>query len=132
MANNINVSLDTSVSPNVLDVEDNGGQNKVGKSDQKQVITWHLKGVLAQGSFLPMDGSGDKGFEWQQAPKDGIFGDAELGSSKNSLSITDLHKDSTTDGEWVYILRVSYKGQVYTTTASLPIGTSNNPIIINH
>jgi len=133
MANNINVKL-KSTSPNLLDVEDNGGQNQVSKNSQPTTITWHLSGEIAQGNFLPVDGS-PPGFEWvlPQAPRGGIFTGAVLGANGNSLSIVDNHlPDNQSGGQWIYKLRVMYQGQIYSTTSSTGLtATVNNPIIIN-
>jgi hypothetical protein len=131
MANNINVSLDTSVTPYRLSVTDNGGQNQVGQSPNPQTITWNLTGVLTQGNFVSMSAT-EPGFEWKQAPPAGVFGNAVVGSNGNSMSITDTHPNSQSNGQWIYMLRVSYNGTVYSTIADLLTGTSTNPIIINH
>jgi hypothetical protein len=130
VANNLNVKIDT-MSPCLLDVEDNGGQNQVPKNSQPQPITWHLTGELAHGNFLPIDGP-QPGFEWRQRPKDGIFGTAQITSNGNSLTIMDNHVDDSSNGQWIYTIRVLYQGNVYSTTASLgPGATVSNPVIIN-
>jgi hypothetical protein len=129
--NTMNVSLDTSVTPYRLDVTDNGGQNQVSQSPNPQTITWNLTGVLTQGNFVAMSAT-QPGFEWVQAPPAGIFGTPTVGSNGNSMSITDTHTSASTNGQWIYMLRVSYNGTVYSTVANLLTGTSTNPIIINH
>jgi len=130
--NNINVKLDSSGGSNKLNVVDEGGQNQVGKNAAATTITWHLEGPLAQGSFVSMSAA-EPGFQWLEKgkPKDGVFGGASIGSNGNSLSITDNHLNDSTDGQWIYILRVNYQGQVICTQASLPRETVTDPVIIN-
>lgn len=132
MTNNVNVTLDTSVTPHVLKVHDHG-HIKVGKKSTAQTISWNLTGNLAQGQFVPTDAS-EPGFEWisDPPPTAGIFDTPTVGSNGNSLSICDSHADRTTDGRWIYRLRVSIDGTVYSTIADAGItSTSKNPIIIN-
>jgi hypothetical protein len=127
--NTINVVLNAS---NELNVQDHGKQNEVEKSQQATTITWNLTGGLAQGNFLPMSNPvGSRGFEWVQTPPTGVFTDAVIGSNGNSVSITDTHPDATTDGRWIYVLRVNLDGTTYCTTSSTPTATVNNPVIIN-
>jgi len=131
MANNINVTLDTSVTPNVLDVDDKG-HIKIKKDAKAQTISWNLTGNLAQGEFVSMSAA-EPGFEWvPPVPGAGIFGTPQIGANGNSLDLVDNHTSEDSDGSWIYRLRVSLNGCVYTTTASTGItSTSNNPIIIN-
>jgi hypothetical protein len=133
MTNNINVRIDTS-SPYLLDVEDNGGQNQVSQSPQPTTISWHLTGELTQGNFVSMSDPAP-GFEWvgKSAPKENLFGPASVSANGNTLSIQDFHTDASSNGSWVYILRVSYQGHVYSTTYTAlgPGGTVNDPVIIN-
>ena len=133
MANNINVSLDDGSGSNRLNVDDNGGQNQVSQSPNPSTISWNLTGKLAQGNFVPMSSS-PPGFQWvPPGPPPGLFGPPTIGANGNSLSITDNHLDATTNGQWIYMLRVDYDGNVVSTTASAGVGgTTNNPIIINH
>lgn len=131
MANNMNVTLKTDVTPNVLDIDDKDGKNKVDKNPNPQTISWNLTGNLAQGEFVPMS-EAEPGFEWVQQPPTGVFGTPQIGSSGNSLNLTDNHPTADSDGSWTYQLRVSLDGTVYETTSSAGIkGTVNNPIIIN-
>ena len=58
------VSLDTSTTPYVLTVT---GNNKVGKSNNKQPLTWKLDGALKHGEFVGMDDC-RPGFEWLNWP----------------------------------------------------------------
>ena len=132
MSNNINVSLDTSVTPNVLDVDDHGGTT-IHKNPKPQTITWHLTGQIAQGNFVPMSDP-EPGFEWvsDPLPARNVFGDAAPGTNGNSMSITDTHASSSSDGSWTYKLRVLYNGTVYCTTSGAGIGNNvKDPIIIN-
>jgi hypothetical protein len=131
MTNNINVSLDNSNGINKLDVVDNGGQNQVSQSASPTTISWNLTGALAQGSFVAMDAA-LPGFSWIGVePPDGLFGTPQVQANGNSLSITDNHVDSSSNGQWIYMLRVNYGGSVISTTASMPGGTVTNPVIIN-
>ena len=131
MTNNINVSLDNSNGINKLDVVDNGGQNQVSQSPSPTTISWNLTGSLTQGDFVPMSDP-QPGFEWMGVvPPTGLFGTPSIGANGNSLSITDNHVDSTSNGEWIYMLRVNYNGSVVSTIASMPGGTITNPVIIN-
>ena len=131
MTNNINVKLDTSVTPNALDVQDHGHIH-VDKHSKAQTITWNLTGQLNQGAFVPMTDS-PPGFQWiGTAPPAGIFGTPTIGSNGNSLSITDNHGGSGTDGKWTYQLRVDYQGTIYETIATVPgQDTIKDPVIIN-
>ena len=131
MSNNPNVTLDTSVTPNVLDIDDSGGANQVNQNPNPQPITWHLTGNLAQGNFVSMSDP-DPGFSWVSNPAPTCFSAATIGANGNSLSINDTHGSSSSNGSWIYMLRVNLNGTVYTTTASTGItATTNNPIIIN-
>lgn len=132
MANNINVTLDTSVTPNVLNVDDKG-HIKIKKDAKAQTISWNLTGNLAQGEFVSMCGNAP-GFEWVSDPPPGadIFGEPQVGANGNSLDLVDNHPGDDSKGTWIYRLRVVLGGTVYQTTASTGItSTSNNPIIIN-
>lgn len=131
MTNNINVSLDTSVIPNALDVHDHGHIH-IDKHSFAQTITWNLTGKLNQGAFVPM-GNSPPGFQWiEPAPPAGIFGTPTIGSNGNSLSITDSHCSAESDGQWTYQLRVAYDGSVYETTATINgKDTIKDPVIIN-
>ena len=131
MANNMNVSLALQGGNNVLDVDDNGGQNQVNRSPNPTTISWNLTGPLTQGNFVPMSAS-PPGFEWVgNQPKAGVFGTPTIGANGNSLSITDNHVDGSSSGEWIYMLRVNYNGNVVSTQKTLVTGTVDNPVIIN-
>lgn len=130
--NNINVRLDTSTGVNRLDVVDNGKQNEVAKNANPTTISWNLTGPLAQGSFVPMT-EPKPGFSWVQDPGP-VFGPPEIRSNGKSLEIVDNHVNDDSDGEWIYMLRVNYGGEVVTTVSSTgvgPGGTIDNPVIIN-
>lgn len=132
MTNIINVTLDQSVSPPVLDVEDHGG-HRVNPSKDTQTITWQLVGQLTQGAFVRMDDP-EPGFEWEApGPPPGIFGTPEVqGPGSRTLTITDTHPGPQSAGTWIYRLRVAYQGTVYSTTVGGTLtATSNNPVIIN-
>ena len=130
--NNINVTLDTSTGTNRLSVTDNGGQNQVSQNPNPTTINWHLTGSLTTANFLPMD-QYPPGFEWVNPTSADVFGPPGIQGNGNIMSITDNHSSSSTNGQWIYMLRVNYNGSVITTTASVGIGgTVNNPIIVNH
>jgi hypothetical protein len=134
MSNILNVTI-ASTSPPLLNVEDNGGQNQVSQSPNPQTIKWQLNGTAARGAFLPMDHD-PPGFCWVTTPSpqepNGPFGVPQVGSSGNSLTITDNHTSAATNGSWIYKLHVILDGVVYSTTSSLgPAAGINNPIIVN-
>jgi hypothetical protein len=130
--NTMQVKLDTSNGINKLDVVDNGGQNQVSQDSQPTTITWNLTGVLTQGDFVAMD-CDPPGFQFVglDRPAQGAFGAASVQSNGNAMQITDNHYNSSTNGTYVYQLRVNYQGQVLSTQVSLPSGTATNPAIIN-
>ena len=132
MTNNINVTLDTSVTPNVLHIHDKGN-TKIHKNSNPQTISWNLTGNLAQAEFVSMCGNAP-GFEWvsDPPPAAGIFDEPQIGANGNSLNLVDNHPSDSSKGTWIYRLRVVLDGTVYQTTASTGVtSTSNNPIIIN-
>ncbi len=133
MTNNLNVTLDTSVTPNVLDIDDKNGNNRINQNPNPQTISWNLTGNLAQGEFVSM-GAAAPGFEWVSSPPPSadIFGTPQIGANGNSMNLVDNHPNDDSDGTWIYRLRVSLGGTVYQTTAGMGItSTSKNPIIIN-
>jgi hypothetical protein len=131
VANNMNVSLDNKNGVDKLDVADHGGENQVSQSPNPTTISWNLTGAIAQGCFSPMSAS-LPGFSWVGTPPPaGLFGTPTISANGNSLSITDNHHDASSNGSWIYMLRVDYKGNIVSTTATLPSGTSTNPAIIN-
>jgi len=133
VANNLQVSLNTSSGTGRLDVDDSGGQNQVNQSPNAQVISWNLTGVLTQGNFVAMNAA-EPGFSWADPPpRSGIFGTPTVSANGNSLSITDSNTGTADAGEWHYVLRVLYNGKVYSISDSIegPGGTVHNPVIIN-
>lgn len=132
MTNNINVNLDTSVTPHVLNVDDKGGI-KISKNAKPQTISWNLTGNLAKAEFVSLCGN-SPGFEWvsDPPPATGVFSQPQIGSNGNSLNVVDNHPNSHSTGTWIYRLRVLLDGTVYQTTSQVSItSTSKNPIIIN-
>lgn len=135
--NSINVALPLGGTGDRLSVTDSGGQNQVAQNPAATTISWTLTGALAQADFVPMTAA-EPGFSWASttqpaAPPPGLFGGAVISNGGNTLSIVDNHLDATTNGEWIYILRVSYQGRVYATEVGRnPGGTIKNPVIINH
>lgn len=133
MSHIITVSLDTSVTPAVLELHDHGHVH-VDRKSIPQTITWRLTGVLTQGTFTPINGP-DPGFEWvsDPAPPKSVFSAPVPGAHGLSMSIIDHHTSSSSDGSWIYALRVVYQGTIYCTTSSLAgSDTVKDPIIINH
>ena len=136
MTNNMNVKLKIEATGKVLDIDDNGGGNRVGKSPNPQTISWNLTGnELAQAEFVPMSDSAP-GFEFdpgQQIPSGVFVLPPQIGSNGKSLNLVVNHPTATSNGSWIYILRVKTPdGTVYKTTHDLgPTSTSKNPIIIN-
>ena len=130
MANNINVTLDANNAQRVS-VADNGGQNQISKGPGAQTISWNLTGPLAQGYFVPLTDA-EPGFDWIQQPPAGIFSQPTISANGNSLSIQDTHTDSSSNGSWIYVIRIVYQGKIYSTTFETGVGgTVNNPVIIN-
>jgi len=136
MSKTLLVSLDTSVSPPALLI-DQHGQVHVDKDHATQTITWRLAGALGQGQFA------SPGFRWLVVPPDGIFGAPRPADNGKSLSIGDDHRDASSDGEWPYELRVEYQGVTYAcpSDGSAPDAGARvqaaatlvrDPIIINH
>jgi hypothetical protein len=132
MANNMNVSLDTSKTPYRLSVDDHGGQNQVSQNPHPTTISWNLTGQLTQGNFVAMD-CAEPGFDFVE-DTGSVFSIATISANGNSVSVQDNHVDSTSNGSWIYVLRVEYMGTIYATTYELvgPGGTVNNPVIVNH
>lgn len=145
--NFITVSLDRIVTPPVLKVDDTGG-NKVPRKPDKQEIQWKLDHTLKGGAFVPMSDC-RPGFEWLSWPlaADGVFGEANIAPSGDSLTITDLHTSETSDGTWFYRLRVRHEGTIYQTILKVEhpedlgegecpdayarVMLNDNPVIIN-
>ncbi|HTL15273.1 MAG TPA: hypothetical protein VL251_09295 [Thermomonas sp.] len=136
MTKTLHVSLDTSVSPPALRIEQHGLVH-VDKEHASQAIAWQLTGALAEGRFA------SPGFRWRVAPPAGIFGAPTPAGNGKSLSIDDDHPDAASDGEWPYELRVDYQGVTYTcpSDGSAPDAGARvqaaatlvrDPIIINH
>jgi hypothetical protein len=132
----MNVSLPLSGPGDRLSVGDAAAQNQILANAQATTISWTLTGALAQADFVPMTAA-EPGFSWlSPAPptQPAIFGTAVISNNGDTISITDNHLDATTAGQWAYMLRVVYNGQVYATTNNLtkdPSGTVNRPVIIN-
>ena len=131
--NNLNVTLNNSYTPPRLDVDDHGGGNQVTQASAPTTITWHLTGNIAQGHFVPMDDpSLEPGFSWMgDGPPAGYFDPPQIGANGNSLSICDKHLSASTNGAWIYKLRVRLGNETYTTLATALTGSVNNPVIIN-
>ena len=138
------VSLDTSTTPYVLTVT---GNNKVGKSNNKQPLTWKLDGALKHGEFVGMDDC-RPGFERMNwPPPDPAINDKAQPQGKDKLAINDTNPiTGGSEGRWYYKLRVLLNGQIYETplTAPEPVDVDvddpctskrmmvgNNPVIIN-
>lgn len=130
MTQTIRVTLDTTVTPHVLSVHDNGSI-KVKRNDDPEVIRWVLKENLKDGAF-PSSTDSNPGFTWVDTPPAGLFVGPIIAPNGKSLIVIDNHLGGSSDGEWIYRLRVKLGDDTYETTTSLKGQlTSKNPIIIN-
>lgn len=128
---NLNVTIDNSKTPPALDVDDKNGANEVPQNPSTSTITWRLTGNAATGSFNPQGGT-NPGFAWiGSQPPAGVFGQPTPSNNGNQLSITDLNNGSNSAGTFIYQLMATVGGVCYSTIATLPAGTANNPAIIN-
>ena len=131
MSINLNVKLDQSKTPWALDVDQTNNSNQVGRSANAQSIVWQLTGNAATGDFVPLNDP-NPGFQWiGTAPPSGIFGRPSLNSNSNQLTLSDLNNSTSSTGTFVYMLRASIGGTVYSTIKTLPGGTTTDPAIIN-
>lgn len=143
-SNIIKVSLDTSVQPHVLKVTDNGN-NDIPRGTDLRRIRWTLVEELANCKFVSM-AECRPGFEWLSwpAPPPHVFGAATIGGNGSWMDITDLHKDASSAGTWLYRLRVRCEDVEYETVLAVEslaeakdcmayakVLLGNNPIIIN-
>jgi hypothetical protein len=131
MPTNLNVDLDTSITPSSLDVIDLNGLNVFSQSQTAHTITWTLSGNASTGEFVSLTNP-EPGFAWVgTAPPSGIFSGPTLNANGNVITITDLNNAASTRGTWVYILRATIGGVQYQTIDTTPKGTTTNPWIRN-
>ena len=131
MTNIVNVTLDTNAEQPVLLLD---GSTAFFYDPLPRFIVWKLHGNLARASFMPM-GNAQPGFAWNcppgQMPSSDIFGKPMVGLKEKLLWMRNYHPDSSSHGQWNYVLWVSFNGDLYTTSNS-PMLATTGPIIINH
>jgi hypothetical protein len=126
MANPLKVTLDKTTTPWRVDIDENNGANHFPQSANPQTISWQLTGNAATGTFV------DFHFLPNQTPDPGsIFGPPNYGANNKSLSVTDNHTSSSSNGTWIYYLEINVDGNPYSTTSSTPMAVINNPTIKN-
>lgn len=131
MPTNLNVNLDTSISPASLDVIDMNGLNEFNPSPMAYVITWTLSGNASGGVFVPLTNS-SPGFAWVGTPPSiSIFSPPAINAAGNAISITDLNDTATSKGIWVYVLRATIGGVLYQTIETTPKSTTTSPWVRN-
>jgi hypothetical protein len=108
MPSPIKVTLAPAADPKYLEVSGTG--NIIFKDPYKQDITWRLIGNAAGGAFVD--------FWWVTPPPAGIFGNPTYPSA-GTLVITDLNKNLSSTGEWVYGLKAKVGTKTYSTIATL-------------
>ena len=120
----LNVSLDKSTTPWLVDIDQHGNANQVGRSPQPQTLAWELTGYAAGGDLLPL--------KWVEPPPPGIFGPPEVAANGQRMTMTDLNDDQDSTGTWIYSLSLTLDGQEYSTQGTIPTGTTTNPSIKNN
>lgn len=127
----LKVTLKTINGVKTLDVDDANQGNHIGQSSQAQTIVWQLEGEAASGSFNPLNDP-KPGFAWKTTnPAPTPFTQLARNPNGNQITVSDLNNSASTQGTWVYQLYVTVGNQVYSTTATSPMATSNNPTIKN-
>ena len=128
----LKVTLKTTNGVTNLDVDQANNANHVPQNSQEQTIQWQLEGNAASGSFLPLDGT-PPGIAWcSPAPSSTIFGSFSRSPNGNTLTVPDLNNSSSTQGTWKYQLYATVNGTTYSTTATTPMATTNDPTIKNN
>lgn len=127
----LKVTIDFSLTPPALDVDQKDNTNHIPRSSERQDIVWQLVGNAASGSFDSVDGE-PPGFAWlgDGPPKD-VFGKPELKSNGNQLTLTDLNDGPNSAGIFIYQLYATVDKKCYSTIAELRMGAATNPAIIN-
>ena len=113
--------------PATLEIED----REIHSNNLRQTIVWRLDKDLEAGNFV--------GFTWSNGtPLPNPFGEPEISSDGNSLTITDLNGSIAPKGKtYSYVITVEYGGNLYvskTTTNPNPTAgpkTVKDPVIIN-
>jgi hypothetical protein len=129
----LKVTLKTVNGVTHLDVDESGNANHVPQSPATQTIQLQLEGNAAAGSFLPLSALAPSGFLWvAPAPSGTIFGSPSRSTNGNTISIPDLNDGQNSAGTWTYQLMATVNNVTYTTMATLPTGTVENPTIKNN
>jgi len=124
VANDLKVTLDESVTPWVVKIDEKDNANQVARSAQSQTITWQLNGDAASGTI--------QNFIWVNSPPNGIFGDPNYSSNSKSMTMSDLNNSQSTTGEWTYRLEVLLNGNSYWSGPTSVTGNPTNPSIKNN
>ena len=127
----LKVTIDFTLTPPALDVDQKNNANHIARSKDLQDIVWQLVGNAAKGSFHAISGT-QPGFAWigDPPPKD-VFGLPELKSNDNEVTLTDLNDGPDSVGTFIYQLYATVDGKCYSTIAELSVAAANNPVIIN-
>ncbi len=126
----LKVSLDKSVSPFVVVVDEKDKVNHIPRDKHPQDVVWKLAGNATEAHFVDLEGP-EPGFEWLTPPPDGIFSDLRVTDNGGKLKLHDLNADDKSVGEWIYRLRLRYKGAIYHSGELDLGGTIRDPVIVN-
>lgn len=126
----LKVSLDQSVTPFAVVVDEKNNANHVPRDKHAQDIAWHLTGNAKTAQFVDL-GAAEPGFEWLTPPPPGIFSDVHLADNGQKLKLKDLNANDHSVGEWIYRLRIVLEGCIYHSGDLELGGTIRDPIIIN-
>jgi hypothetical protein len=126
----LDVTLDTTKNPAVLDVCEQDNTNHIHKNPSQQIIKWKLTSDASGGTFNSISGN-PPGFKWIDAPPTGLFGTPQLIDGGKEITISDSHYDPTTEGEWSYQLNAVINGNPYSTGTVSISGNTTDPMIIN-
>ena len=124
----------TEVSPDTanqtLDVHDNGRHViPVGAEFESAEIIWKLTDPAA--TFNAISDPTNPGFSWAGTTPP-HFGDPTLDPTSRAISLFDNHTGELTKGTFIYKLCAMIDGTLYSTSVSLPSGTTHNPGIKNN
>lgn len=135
MAIELHVTLDTTKTPPLLDVDQENNSNHVGQSPNAQTIIWKLVGNAALGTFNSPTDPNNPGFTWAgNGPNQNqtIFGPAQLADNSRELTMTDLNNSQSTTGTWIYQLQAHINGTNYYSEMTSITGTTTDPCIKNN
>jgi hypothetical protein len=121
----LDVTLDTTKNPAVLDVCEQDNTNHIHKNPSQQIIKWKLTSDASGGTFNSISGN-PPGFKWI-----GLFGTPKLIDGGKEIPISDSHYDPTTEGEWSYQLNAVINGNPYSTGTVSISGNTTDPMIKN-